>query len=134
MLDKARQASVAASGAAVVNNSTAQAVSVTTDKKDELIESKRVTDDTVTSALAKVEQRSYSIQVAMFNRKPNAEKYVNELQQIGFIAFLVSFTSSTGAEKYNVRLGPYYQRDQANENLALFKQSYSTSAYILTSK
>lgn len=81
-----------------------------------------------------IPKKSYSIQVGMFGSKRNAEKFISQLQQDGFRVYLAAFVSSAGGEHFNVRLGPYSQRDTANENMKMYKISYSTPAYIVINK
>jgi cell division protein FtsN len=76
----------------------------------------------------------YSVQVGMFASKPNAEKFVNTLKNRGFDVYLGDFISSGGQEKYNVRLGPYTMRALARDNMALYKKSYTSPAYIVINK
>jgi cell division protein FtsN len=78
--------------------------------------------------------KTYSVQVGMFASRPNAEKFVNTLKSSGFDVYLGDFTSSSGVEKYNVRLGPYAERVQARDSMSLYKKSYSTPAYIIINK
>ena len=78
--------------------------------------------------------KSYSVQVGMFASKPNAEKFVSDLKGNGFEVYLGEFKSSDGVEKYNVRLGPYAERVMARDNMSLYKQSYTTPAYIVINK
>jgi len=75
--------------------------------------------------------KSYSVQVGMFASKSNAEKFVNRLKDSGFDAYLEDFILASGAKKYNVRLGPYVEKVLARDNMSLYKQSYSTPAYII---
>jgi len=78
--------------------------------------------------------KSYSIQVGMFASRPNAEKFVEKLKLSDFDVYLEDFISSSGQKKYNVRLGPYTGRALAKDKMALYKQSYTTPAYIVINK
>ena len=78
--------------------------------------------------------KTYSIQVGMFASRPNAEKFVGKLKLSDFDVYLEDFISSSGQKKYNVRLGPYTERALAKDKMALYKQSYTTPAYIVINK
>ena len=97
-------------------------------------ESVAVKDNSLLAKDGNKELKSYSVQVGMFLSKPNAEKFINTLKTSGFEVYLSHITSSNGQEKYNVRLGPYAVRNSADASMKLYKQSYSTPAYIVINK
>lgn len=78
--------------------------------------------------------KHYLIQVGLFSSKENASAFVAQLESNGFKAFYERFTSTSGDEKYNVRLGPFTEKEMAQERLAEFQKSHDTSAYILSNK
>ncbi|MCW8887793.1 MAG: SPOR domain-containing protein [Gammaproteobacteria bacterium] len=77
----------------------------------------------------------YLVQVGLFASKENASDFVDQLEESGLKTFYEGFTASSGDEKYNVRLGPYSDKETAQKNMSHFLESHSnTSAYILTKK
>jgi len=82
-------------------------------------------------ASIKSDQRIYSIQVGMFASKSNAESFIEKLTAKDFDAYVSDFVSSSGAIKYNVRIGQFEQRDQARDLLKEFKKSFSSPAYVV---
>lgn len=76
----------------------------------------------------------YSVQVGMFSSKENASKFVQQLEEKSFAAYLVNFTASNGKEKYNVRLGPFADRPTAKEKMSSYKEFFTTPAYIVINK
>ncbi|VAW73519.1 hypothetical protein MNBD_GAMMA10-2294 [hydrothermal vent metagenome] len=78
-------------------------------------------------------QRSYSIQAGMFASKVNARSFIDKLAEKNFKAYVSNFVSTSGAVKYNVRVGRFEQRDQARVLLRKFQQSFSSPAYVVIS-
>ena len=76
----------------------------------------------------------FSIQAGMFESRENALKFIEELKSNGFEAYLSDFVSSSGGVKYNVRFGSFDDRQQVEEKLALFKQKFTSPAYIVINK
>lgn len=76
----------------------------------------------------------YSIQAGMFESRDNALKFIDELKVSGFEAYLSDFVSSGGSVKYNVRFGGFEERQQVENELAAFKQKFSSPAYIIINK
>jgi len=79
-------------------------------------------------------ERIYSIQAGMFSSETNANAFIKKLSTKQFDAFISGFESSSGATKYNVRIGKFSQRDQARELLIEFQKSFSSPAYVVISK
>jgi len=92
-------------------------------------------DDTSKNDTAGVTgERIYSIQAGMFSSETNANAFIKKLSAKQFDAFISGFESSSGATKYNVRIGKFSQRDQARELLMEFQKSFSSPAYVVISK
>ncbi len=70
----------------------------------------------------------------MFSSETNANSFIEKLAAKKFDAYLSSFVSSSGAVKYNVRVGRFAQRDQARVLLKDFQQSFSSPAYVVISQ
>ncbi len=73
----------------------------------------------------------YSIQAGMFSNEENATSFIEKLSVKKFDAYLSSFVSSSGALKYNVRVGKFEKREQARELLKEFQKSFSSPAYVV---
>ncbi len=84
-------------------------------------------DDTVTSN----NKRYYSVQAGMFASKTNAMSFIDELAEKQFEAHVTDFISSSGATKYNVRVGRFEERNQARELLREFQKSFTSPAYVV---
>ena len=76
-------------------------------------------------------QRIYSIQAGMFASETNANSFIEKLSAKQFDAYVSSFVSSSGAIKYNVRVGKFEQRDQARVLLDEFQKTFSSPAYVV---
>jgi len=70
----------------------------------------------------------------MFSSETNANSFIEKLSVKKFDAYISSFVSSSGATKYNVRVGKFAQRDQARELLREFQKSFSSPAYVVISQ
>jgi cell division septation protein DedD len=90
-------------------------------------------DDTANSTTNKTEQPArgkYTLQVAAFADKADAEKAVNEYRSKGFNAYIVRIQNSKG-EKWNlVKIGEYGSMDEAWRQSALFKRTEGKDAYV----
>ncbi|RDH84431.1 MAG: hypothetical protein DIZ80_02840 [endosymbiont of Galathealinum brachiosum] len=75
--------------------------------------------------------RFYSIQAGMFASESNAGSFIDKLSEKQFDAYVSSFVSSSGATKYNVRVGKFEKRDQARTLLKEFQKSFSSPAYVV---
>lgn len=75
--------------------------------------------------------RFYSIQAGMFASESNADSFIEKLSEKQFDAYVSSFVSSSGATKYNVRVGKFEKRDQARTLLKKFQKSFSSPAYVV---
>ena len=73
----------------------------------------------------------YSIQAGMFASETNADSFIKKLSEKQFDAYVSSFVSSSGATKYNVRVGKFEKRDQARDLLKDFQKSFSSPAYVV---
>jgi len=76
----------------------------------------------------------YLVQVGLFASRENASSFIDQLEESGFEGYFEGFTSTSGVEKYNVRLGPFDKKSTAQEKMAEFKKTHNSSAYILTHK
>ena len=77
------------------------------------------------------DKRYYSVQAGMFASKTNAMSFIEELAEKQFEAHVTDFVSSSGATKYNVRVGRFEERNQARELLREFQKSFSSPAYVV---
>jgi len=77
------------------------------------------------------EGRVYSIQAGMFASEANARSFIEKLAEKKFDAYVSDFVSTSGAIKYNVRVGRFEQRDQARVLLRDFQKSFSSPAYVV---
>ncbi|VAW61494.1 hypothetical protein MNBD_GAMMA08-2129 [hydrothermal vent metagenome] len=93
---------------------------------------KKLTDPK--SDIAQTNERMYSIQAGMFTSETNANSFIEKLAAKEFNAYLSGFVSSSGATKYNVRVGKFKQRDQAREVLKDFQKAFSSPAYVVIAK
>jgi len=91
-------------------------------------------DPAKVNSLGGTGERIYSIQAGMFSSETNANAFIEKLSAKQFDAFISGFVSSSGATKYNVRIGKFSQRDQARELLQEFQKSFSSPAYVVISK
>ncbi|VAW68494.1 hypothetical protein MNBD_GAMMA09-3144 [hydrothermal vent metagenome] len=76
-------------------------------------------------------KRYYSVQAGMFASKVNAASFIDRLAEKNFEAYVSDFVSTSGAVKYNVRVGRFEERDQARELLRKFQKSFSSPAYVV---
>jgi len=76
-------------------------------------------------------KRVFSIQAGMFASKSNAESFIEKLEAKQFKAYVSDFQSSSGATKYNVRVGRFDDREKARELLNEFQKSFSSPAYVV---
>ena len=79
-------------------------------------------------------KRSYSIQAGMFASKNNAESFIEKLAVENFEAYVSDFVSTSGAVKYNVRVGRFEERNKARERLKEYQKYFSTPAYVVISQ
>jgi cell division septation protein DedD len=77
------------------------------------------------------EGRVYSIQAGMFASEANARSFIEKLAEKKFDAYASDFVSTSGAIKYNVRVGRFEQRDQARVLLRDFQKTFSSPAYVV---
>ena len=74
---------------------------------------------------------NFSIQVASFSKKSNAEKLNKKLQKNFYRSRVVIRKNNKDAVRYNVRFGHYKTRLQAEQALLKYKHTYKTGAYIV---
>ena len=90
------------------------------------------------TAVQKLDQidnkRAYSIQAGMFASKNNAESFIKKLAVEKFEAYVSDFVSTSGAVKYNVRVGRFEERNKAREKLKEYQKFFSTPAYVVISQ
>jgi len=79
-------------------------------------------------------QRLYSIQAGMFASRNNADSFIEKLAVENFEAYVSDFVSTSGAVKYNVRVGRFDERDKAREKLKEYQKFFSTPAYVVISQ
>jgi len=79
-------------------------------------------------------KRLYSIQAGMFASRNNAESFIEKLAVEKFEAYVSDFVSTSGAVKYNVRVGRFDERDKAREKLKEYQKFFSTPAYVVISQ
>jgi len=77
------------------------------------------------------EGRVYSIQAGMFASEANARSFIEKLAEKKFEAYVSDFVSTSGAIKFNVRVGRFEQRDQARVLLRDFQKEFSSPAYVV---
>ena len=77
------------------------------------------------------EGRVYSIQAGMFASEANARSFIEKLAEKKFEAYVSDFVSTSGAIKFNVRVGRFEQRDQARALLRDFQKEFSSPAYVV---
>jgi len=87
-----------------------------------------------TSEAVEEDSNQYLVQVGLFANRENASTFVEQLETRGFRASFEEFISTSGVEKYNVRLGPFSKKSVAQEKMSDFEQMHDSSAYILTRK
>lgn len=87
-----------------------------------------------TSDIKKSVTSKYLIQVGLFANRENAATFIEQLKKNGFDGYFEGFISTSGAEKYNVRLGPFDNKNAAQKKMADFQKQHDSSAYILSSK
>ena len=111
---------------AAVNAATTEdkSTSAKAESSDSLIQDKGQVDD----------KRSYSIQAGMFASKNNAESFIEKLSVEKFDAYVSDFVSTSGAVKYNVRVGRFEERNKAREKLKEYQKFFSTPAYVVISQ
>ena len=90
---------------------------------------KNKTSDATTDQTS--DRRYYSVQAGMFASKMNAGSFIEKLEEKNFDAYMSDFISTSGAIKYNVRVGRFEQRDQARALLREFQKSFSSPAYVV---
>lgn len=76
----------------------------------------------------------YLVQVGLFASRKNASAFIEQLEESGFEGYFEGFISTSGVEKYNVRLGPFTEKNTAQKKMSEFKKIHNSSAYILTKK
>jgi len=76
----------------------------------------------------------YLVQVGLFASRENASSFIDQLEESGFEGYFEGFISTSGVEKYNVRLGPFTEKSTAQKKMSEFKKTHNSSAYILTHK
>lgn len=81
-----------------------------------------------------VEKKVYSIQAGMFASEANANSFIDKLSAKQFDAYVISFMSSSGTTKYNVRVGRFAEREQARSLLKDFQKSFSSPAYVVITR
>jgi len=79
-------------------------------------------------------KRLYSIQAGMFASRKNAENFIEKLAVEKFEAYVSDFVSTSGAVKYNVRVGRFEERNKAREKLKEYQKYFSTPAYVVISQ
>ncbi len=87
----------------------------------------------ISSVNLKPGQRYYSIQAGMFASKVNASSFIDKLAEKDFKAYVSNFVSTSGAIKYNVRVGRFEKRQQARVLLREFQKHFSSPAYVVIS-
>jgi cell division protein FtsN len=78
----------------------------------------------------KTPKRGYTLQVAAFADKAQAEKAVSEYQGKGFSAYTVQVENSKGETWNLVKIGKYSSIEQAWSQSALFKRTVGRDAYV----
>ncbi|MDH3354917.1 MAG: SPOR domain-containing protein [Chromatiales bacterium] len=91
---------------------------------------------TATLAAKPIDKKTsrFVIQVGLFSNKENAADFVAQLEKDGFKAFFEAFISTSGKEKYNVRIGPFADKNIAKDRMSYFQEQHEGAAYILTQK
>lgn len=80
---------------------------------------------------SRVKQPRYSIQVGMFKRLDNAEKQVELLKMTGLDAYLIEFTNKQDQLRYNVRLGYFSDKPDAQAALESYISNRGGSGYVV---
>ena len=76
----------------------------------------------------------YSIQVAMFRDRSNAEKLKEKMASQFYRVEIVERINIKGAIRYDVRYGRYKSRHQAEQALNQYKAKNNSGAYIIAPK
>ena len=101
--------------------STKTSTSSKAESSDAVVQNKEQVDD----------KRYYSIQAGMFASRNNAESFIKKLATEKFEAYVSDFVSTSGAVKYNVRVGRFEERNKAREKLKEYQKFFSTPAYVV---
>jgi len=75
--------------------------------------------------------RQYAVQVGLFASRDNASKYMNELVGGGYKAYISEFRGSDGETRFNVRFGPFSERNDATAGLENYQRQYNKPAYVI---
>lgn len=103
-------------------------------KKHEALIMAEVNDDLLPLEQTQQALKYYSIQVAMFKHKANAEKLKAKLLSQFYRAEIVQRVNSKGVIRYDVRFGQYKHRRQAEKVLMTYKAATKSDAYIIVPK
>lgn len=93
----------------------APAVSPTKVEEIQLETVKKHSPSKPTSSIKKSVTSKYLIQVGLFANKENAATFIEQLKKKGFDGYFEGFISTSGVEKYNVRLGPFDDKTMAQK-------------------
>ena len=106
--------------------------------RDSKVDKTKKTTDKIVDHKSKTkptnENQTYSIQTGMFSNENNAKAFIEKLSLKNFDAYTNDFVSSSGAIKFNVRIGKFSSREQARELLKEFQKSFSSPAYVVISQ
>ena len=77
------------------------------------------------------DQFKYSVQAGLFGNLANANKFLYQLQMAGFDGYMDEHQGDDGVIRYNVRFGRFASRAEAEQRLAVYRQGFSTPAYVI---
>lgn len=114
-------------------------------KPQSITQTKTVIQKPVTQAIARVTgpdsdlssasdasgEFKYSVQAGLFGNLANANKFLYQLQMAGFDGYMDDHQGDDGVIRYNVRFGRFASRAEAEQRLAIYRQGFSTPAYVI---
>jgi len=88
-------------------------------------------DSSLASASVSSNKLRYSVQAGMFGNQVNANKFLYQLQTAGFDGYMDEHQGDDGVMRYNVRFGRFASRAEAEQRLGIYRQGFSTPAYVI---
>lgn len=87
---------------------------------------------TVTDKAPSAIEKKFSIQVAMFKNRLNAERYEKKLLEQHLRVYMIEKRNKDNQPRYHIRIGHYQSRQQAEAVLKDFIQRSGMKAYIVS--
>ncbi|MDH5517241.1 MAG: SPOR domain-containing protein [Gammaproteobacteria bacterium] len=100
---------------------------ITTDPVDQ-----KTTDHHNAAVSLAVKQQKFSIQVAMFKYLENAQRLKNQLVGQYDPVFIISRKNLENQSRYDVRIGHYRTRQQAESALLKYNVDFNTQAFLIS--